>query len=295
MKLSLGDRVYNTVCYIVISILSLLVLYPVIYVISSSFSSPDAIQAGRVWLWPVDATVRGYQAVFANKDVWIGYRNTIMYTVVGTILSVATTMMAAYPLARKGLRGGSTIMFYFTVTMLFGGGLIPTYINIRNLGLMNSPWVLILPAMMNVYNMIVARTFIQSNIPSEMLEAAKIDGCSDFAFFFKMVLPLSKAIIAVLSLWCAVYFWNSYFDAFLYLQDSKYYPLQIILRDILVQSQMNAAMIQEMAQSGTISNYNLYLTLKYALIVVATVPMFCFYPFVQKHFVKGIMVGSVKG
>lgn len=287
-----NDRVYYCVCYTVAFILLLAVLYPILYVISASFSSGSAVTRGDVWLWPVDFSLEGYKAVFKYKNVWIGYRNTIFYTILGTSINLIVTMLCAYPMARKGLRGKKAIMLIFTFTMLFDGGMIPKYILMKNLGLLNTIWAIILPAAMSVYNMIVARTFIESNIPDELLEAAKIDGCNDCTFFFKVVLPLSKAVIAVLALWYAVSHWNSYFRAFLYLTDKNLYPLQIFLRDILVQNEVSAEMIDpEMA----LQLRNTQQILKYSLIVVSTAPLFCIYPFVQKHFVKGVMVGSVKG
>lgn len=292
MKTSKNDRIFYAICYAVILLLTLSVLYPILYIISSSFSSPDAVVAGKVKLLPVEPSLEGYRAVFRYKEVWMGYGNTIFYTVVGTFVNVAMTMICAYPLARTNLRGRGVITFLFTFTMIFSGGMIPNYLLMRGLGLLNTRWAMILPGAMSVYNMIVARTFIQSNISGDILEAAKLDGCSDCVFFFRIILPLSKSIIAVLSLWYAVGHWNAYFNAFLYLSDRNLYPLQIFLKNILVQSQMSAAMVES---GDAVQVRNTYVVLKYALIVVATLPLFFFYPFVQKHFVKGVMVGSVKG
>ena len=286
------DKLYYAVCYTITFMLLVLVLYPIIYVVSASFSSGSALARGDVWLYPVEISLKGYEAVFNYRSVWIGYRNTIFYTVTGTLINLAITLLCAYPLARKKLRGRGTIMFVFTFTMLFDGGMIPKYILMKNLGLLNSIWAILLPGAMSVYNMIVARTFIESNIPDELLEASKIDGCDDITFFRKVVLPLSKAVIAVLALWYAVAHWNSYFNAFLYLKDKELYPLQIFLRDILVQSEISADMVDpEVAQQMQ----NMQMILKYSMIVISTAPLFCVYPFVQKHFVKGVMVGSVKG
>ena len=220
-RLSNSDKVFYTVIGIVMFILTIIVLSPVIYIISASFSSSVAVTEGRVWLWPVDFSLEAYKAVFEYKDLWLGYRNTIFYVVVGTVMNVAVELVCAYPLARKDLWGRSAISFLFTFTMLFGGGMIPNYILVKNLGMLNTPWALLIPGLMSVYNVIVARTFIQNNIPDELLEASQIDGCNDFQFFFKMVLPLSKAIIAVLTLWHAVGHWNSYFSAFLYLRTAS--------------------------------------------------------------------------
>lgn len=287
------DNVFNAFTYVVVAILTLLVLYPIIYVVSASFSNSNAVAQGSVWLWPVDFTLDAYKAVLEYKDLWLGYRNTIFYTVVGTIINIIITMLCAYPMARKDLKGRNALSMYFTFTMLFSGGMIPNYLLVKTLGMTNTIWAMLIPGAMSVYNMIVARTFIQSNIPDELLEAAKIDGCDDFKFMYQVVLPLSKAIIAVLALWYAVGHWNSYFNAFLYITDNELYPLQIFLKEILVQSQISSEAISNAADA--VEMQNMKLLLKYAVIVVSTVPLFAFYPLAQKHFVKGVMIGSVKG
>lgn len=288
-----SDRAFYAVIAIVIAILTIIVLYPIVYIVSASFSSSNAVAEGRVWLWPVEFSTEAYKAVFAYKDLWLGYKNTIFYVVVGTILNVSMEMICAYPLARKNLWGRNAISFFLTFTMLFGGGMIPNYLLVKELGMLDTPAALIIPGAMSVYNVIVARTFIQNNIPDELLEASRIDGCSDFKFFFKILLPLSKAIIAVLVLWHAVGHWNSYFSAFLYITDKQLYPLQIFLKEILVQSNISSDVVGDVA--GALQMQNLKQLLKYAIIVVSTVPLFTFYPFVQKHFVKGVTIGSVKG
>lgn len=285
------DRWFYFFCHAVVTILTLLVLYPVIYIISASFSNSDMVVQGKVWLWPVDFSLQAYEIILKRPQIWNGYKNTIIYTVAGTLLNVAITLMCAYPMARKNLRGRGMIMFIFTFTMMFSGGMIPNYILVKNLGIMNTRWSVILPGAMSVYNMIVCRTFIENNIPDEMLEAAQIDGCSNTQFFIRMVLPLSKAILAVLTLWYGVSHWNSYFNAFLYLRDQELYPLQIFLKEILIQSeQLGGDDLIDVENISTI-----YVTLKYCIIVVSSAPLFCVYPFVQKHFQKGVMVGSVKG
>ena len=288
------DRLYYIICYTVIAILTLVVLYPIIYIISASFSNADSVVQGRVWLWPVDINLDAYKVLFNRKSIWVGYKNTIIYTVGGTVINLVITLMCAYPLARKNLRGRSAIMFLFSFTMLFNGGMIPNYVLVREMGLMNTRWSLMLPGAMSVYNMIVCRTFIQTNIPDEMLEAAQIDGCRDSQFFFRMVLPLSKPIIAVLALWYGVSHWNAYFNAFLYLKDQDLYPLQIFLKELLVQSEQMGETEVVLGNSAAVSQH-IYVTLKYAVIIISTLPLFCVYPFVQKHFQKGVMVGSVKG
>ncbi len=292
VKLCWQNRVFYAICYIVTAILTVVVLYPIVYIVSASFSSGSAITSGKVFLYPVDISLLGYKAVLKYQNVWIGYRNTLLYTVAGTFINVCLTLLCAYPLARKNLRGRGFFTMIFTFTMIFSGGMIPHYILMKKLGLINTIWSMLLPGGMSVYNMIVARTFIQNNIPDEMIEAARIDGCSDIRQFYKIVLPLSKAIIAVLALWYAVGHWNSYFNAFLYLSDKNLYPLQIFLKDILVQSSFNSDLLDPdiVAQME-----NLKTVLKYSMIVISTAPLFCFYPFVQKYFVRGVMIGSVKG
>lgn len=285
------DRVYYALCYTFISVLTLSVLYPIVYIISASFSSGAAIAAGRVWLFPVEFSLRGYQAVLKYDNVWIGYRNTIFYAVVGTMVNVAMTLICAYPLSRKNLRGRKWISLLFTFTMIFSGGMIPGYMLVKQLNMVNTVWAMLIPGAMSIYNMIVTRTFLQTTISDYLLEAAKIDGCSDFRFFFLIVLPLSKAVIAVIALFYAVGHWNAYFNAFLYLTDKNLYPLQIFLKDILVQNQFSADLVDPEIVAEM---QNMQAILKYSMIIVSTVPLFCFYPFTQRHFVKGVMIGSVK-
>jgi len=249
-----SDRVFYAVIGVVIAFLTIIVLYPIVYILSASFSSSNAVAEGRVWLWPIDFSLEAYKAVFNYSDLWIGYRNTIFYVVVGTVLNVAMEMICAYPLARKNLWGKGPIAFFMTFTMLFGGGMIPNYLLVKELGMLDSPLALIIPGAMSVYNVIVARTFIQNNIPDELLEASRIDGCSDFQFFFKILIPLSKAIIAVLVLWHAVGHWNSYFSAFLYITNEKLYPLQIFLKEILVQSNISSDVVGDIAGALQMQN-----------------------------------------
>lgn len=287
-----GDRVYLTVVHIVMAVILVLTLYPIIYVISSSFSSPQAVSTGQVRLWPVDFSLRGYKEVFDYRVVWIGYANTIFYTLAGTLLNVVLTLFAAFALSKKTLPGRGFFTFLFTFTMLFSGGLIPTYLVMRSLGIINTRWVMLLPGAINVYNMIVTRTFI-ANIPQELSEASAIDGCSDFRYFFAILLPLSKAVISVIALYYAVGHWNAYFNALIYLNDQKLFPLQVFLRDILVLNSVDASSILDPEEAQALEGMRDLL--KYALIVVSTVPIMCVYPFLQKFFAQGVMVGSVKG
>ena len=292
LKVCKEDKIYYAICYTVIIFLSLIVLYPMIYVLSASISSGSALMSGEVWLLPKDITFLGYKTILQYKNVWIGYRNTIFYTLLGTLINVVMTLFCAYPLTRKNLMGRKQITMLFTFTMLFSGGMIPNYILMKKLHLLNTVWVMIIPGALSVYNMIVTKTFIQSSIPEELLEASKIDGCDDIRYFFTILLPLSKAVIAVISLWYAVGHWNAYFNAFLYLTDKDLYPLQIFLKEILIQSKVNSEL---MDPEVALAMQNLQLILKYGMIVISTLPVFCLYPFAQKYFVKGVMIGSVKG
>lgn len=293
IKLSRDDRIFYIAVNIIMAIVLIVVLWPLIFIVSSSFSSKEAVLAGRVFLLPVDFSLEGYKAVFSTGEVLTGYRNTIFYTVVGTFLNVLLTMVGAYPLSRKDLPYRKVLMFLFTFTMIFSGGMIPTYILVSELGLLNSPLAMILPGALSVYNLIIARSFIETNIPHEVFEAAVIDGCSDFKYFCKVLFPLSGSVVAVLTLYYAVAHWNSYFNAFLYITDSKLYPLQLVLRNILIANQVDSAMVTDF--DAMTSKQGLADLMKYSLIVVSSVPVLVLYPFVQKHFVKGVMIGSVKG
>ena len=289
---TLGDKLFYAACYLITALFMLAVLYPLVYILSASFSSADAITSGRMWLYPVDFSLVGYKYILKYDAIWLGYRNTLFYTFAGTLINVAMTMTCAYGLSRRGMRGRRFFTMLFTFTMIFSGGMIPNYLLMKDLKILNTVWCMLLPGAISAYNLIVAKTFIENSIPGDLLEAARIDGCSDVRFFFSIVLPLSKAILAVLLLMYAAAHWNAYFNAFLYLTDKKLYPLQIFLRQILVQSNMSADMLdpEAMAQMQTLQQI-----LKYAVIVVSTAPMLCLYPFVQKYFRQGVMIGSIKG
>ena len=290
---SRDDLVYYIISGFIMSVLLVMALYPMVFVLSASFSSGDAVSSGKVILWPVELNLEGYKTVFRNNDILRAYWNTLLYTAAGTLINVSMALITAYPLSRRDLRGRGFLMLIFTFTMFFSGGMIPSYINISNLHLMNTFWVMVLPGALSVYNMIVTRTFIQTSIPYEMLEAASIDGCNDTKYFFSFVLPLSKAIIAVNTLFSAVNHWNTYFNAMIYLNDRDKFPLQNIMRELLVLNEMNLSDLVDPEQA--LLMLNSVAVLKYALIVVATVPILCAYPFAQKYFVKGVMIGSVKG
>ena len=290
---SVRDRVFNSTNNILLVVVFVVVLYPLVYIVSCSFSSTLAIYSGRVWIWPVGFQLVAYQKIFEYPPVLIGYRNTVFYTVVGTAINVFVTILAAYPLSRKDLAGRNVFMFVYTFTLIFSGGLIPTYLLVRSLGMLNTRWALLIPNAMHVFNVIITRTFFQQNIPQEMLDAAKIDGASDIQFIFRMVLPLSGAILAVITLFYAVGHWNAFFDAFIYLSTRRLYPLQIFLRDILVMNEVDASLFVDPKQMQAMQD--LRELLKYALIIVSSVPILLLYPFVQRYFVRGVMLGSIKG
>ena len=293
VRLSRQDKTYYGVVYTLVTLLTLIVLLPLTNVLACSFSAPESVASGKVLLWPVNFSVSGYERVFNTDEIWIGYANTLYYTIVGTFVNVFVTMICAYPLARRGLPYKSFFSFLFAFTMLFSGGLVPTYLLARSLHLLNTRLALIIPGAMGVYQMIVTRTFLVANIPQELLEMSQIDGCNDFRFFWSFVLPLSKAVIAVTAMQYAVGHWNSWFSAFLYLSDDKKYPLQMMLRRILVMNQIKAS--DYVDEETLVAMEGMADLLKYSLIVVATVPILCAYPFIQKYFVKGIMIGSLKG
>jgi putative aldouronate transport system permease protein len=293
MRQARSDAAFDTVNYVVLSLFFLSVLYPCVYVLSASFSSTNAVITGRVWLWPVEPSLRGYQAVFEYKAVWWGFYNSLIYAAFGTAISVTLTVMAAYPLSRTDFVGRGWISFAFLFTLMFSGGLIPTYLLVRNLGLLNTRWAMIVPSAVSVFNVLVTRTFFQTNIPPEMLEAARLDGASDLTFLARIVLPLSGPILAVITLFYAVGQWNSYFSALLYLDNQHLFPLQLVLRSILIQNQIDPSLI--MSEEDLIARQGLEDLLKYSLIVVATVPVMIIYPFAQKYFVRGVMIGAIKG
>ncbi|WP_270814641.1 carbohydrate ABC transporter permease [Hungatella effluvii] len=291
--LSRSDQVFYAVITVVLTLAFICVLYPCVFVLAASFSSGSAVQAGKVILWPVDFSLEGYKTVFNTSTVFTGFRNSLFYTVAGTSINIVVTMIAAYALSRRDLPGRNVLMLFFIFTMFFSGGMIPSYMLIQNLGLINTRWALLLPGAMSVYNMIVARTFIESSIPTELLEASKIDGCSDIRYFLSVVIPLSKSIIAVLVLFYGVGHWNQYFNAMIYLNSKHLYPLTIFLREILMADQIDPSTVTDpvlqaqLAQAAGV--------IKYALIVVSMIPVLIIYPFIQKYFVKGVMIGSVKG
>ncbi|MEG1149496.1 MAG: carbohydrate ABC transporter permease [Niameybacter sp.] len=293
IKESGADKIFVVFNYIILSIVLVLVLYPVIYVVSASFSSPQAVISGKVWLFPVEPTLMGYEAVFKNNQIMVGFKNSFIYMIGGTILNLAMTMLCAYPLAKKDLVGRNALTGIFIFTMYFSGGLIPSYMLIQKLGLLNTRWAMIIPVAMSVWNMIIARTYLQNTIPDTLYEAAEIDGCTPIGFFFRIALPLSAPILAVMTLYYGVAHWNTYFNAMIYLNDQELFPLQLILRNILILNNVDPTMMQDV--EAMVQKQGLVDLLKYSVIVVASVPVLCIYPFVQKYFVKGVMIGALKG
>lgn len=291
IKESAGDRIFVFAIYVILSLVLVAVLYPLIYIVSSSISSPSAVVSGKVWLWPVDISFRGFATIFKTPLIMTGYGNSLIYMAAGTLISVTLTVMLAYPLSRRTFFGRQGILMLVMFTMLFSGGLIPTYLVVKELGMIDSRLALLIPNAIWVWQVIIARSFFQSTIPSELVEASAIDGCSDWRFLGSVVLPLSKPILAVLVLMYAVGQWNAYFDALIYLKSDKLFPLQLVLRSIIIQNNSAGAMdIGIQVQRAQLAEL-----LKYSLIVVATLPVLIIYPFVQRYFVQGMLVGSVKG
>lgn len=285
------DVFFDTIIVIISIFLTIVMLYPIYFIMVASISSSLAVSSGQTWLFPKNITLIGYQKVFEDARIWIGYRNTIFYTLSGTLFSLFATLTAGYALAQKELPFRKIIMFIFTFTMFFNGGLIPTYIIISKLGLRNNPLVMIVPFAVNVYNLILARTFFATSIPKELTEAARLDGCSYTKFFIVIVLPLSKAIIAVLGLYYAVGYWNEFFRGLIYISDDNLIPLQLVLREILISNQA----FEDTASMSAMEEQRIADVMKYSLILISTIPVMCIYPFIQKYFTKGVMLGSLKG
>jgi len=292
IRSSKGDRVFEIAVTVTGILILILVLYPLIFVLSASFSDPDLVLRGEVKLLPKGFTLEPYRLVLENDDIWLGYRNTLFYTVAGTILNILLTVLAAYPLSRKDMPWRRPFLLIIIFTMYFNGGLIPTYLLVRDLGMYNTVWAILVPGAITTYNLLVAKTFFENSIPQEMYESAMLDGCSNIRMLYKIVLPLSSAIIAVLVLYYGVANWNSYFSALIYLQDKELYPLQIFLRDILLLNQTEQMGSNSVGMGDKIKMAE---GIKYSVIVVSSVPILILYPLAQKYFVKGVMIGAVKG
>ncbi|HET6484836.1 MAG TPA: carbohydrate ABC transporter permease [Spirochaetia bacterium] len=292
MRRAREDVIFDTLNYLMVTVFLLLILYPLYFILIASISNPDYVNRGAITFLPRGITFEGYARTFRESNVWRGYRNTLLYTTVGTSINVFLTMTAGYALSRKELAGRSVIMRLIVFTMLFSGGLIPTYLIVKGLGMTNTLWAMVIPNAVSAWNLIIARTYLQQSIPQELLEASLVDGCSYTRFFTAVVVPLSGAIIAVLALLYSVAHWNSFFTGLIYLQDYAKYPLQLILRDILLSYSASGAAddaktLQEMQRVADL--------MKYALILVASLPVMVLYPFLQRYFVKGVLVGAIKG
>ncbi|SMF64571.1 carbohydrate ABC transporter membrane protein 2, CUT1 family [Paenibacillus uliginis N3/975] len=293
--LSREDKIFNWINISVIGIITLIILYPLLFVVFASLSDPRQIFDNALLLWPRGFTLEGYKRVFDNPDIWMGFKNAVIYTGLGTAVNVMMTTLAAYPLSRRDFRGRNFITILFTFTMFFSGGLIPTYLVNQQLGIINTMWVMILPGAVSVYNMIIMRTYFQQNIPVELEESAFIDGATDMQLLIKVVLPLSTPIIAVMMMFYGVGRWNGYFDAMIYLSDRDLFPLQLILREILVQNQMGDVANQAIMTSNQSEVNMIKQSIKYAVVIVSSIPVLLFYPVVSKYFEKGIMIGAIKG
>lgn len=287
-----SERKFDIGVWIVAAVITLIVLYPLVFVLSASISNPADVATGRMWLIPMGINFNAYIQVFHDSQIWNGYWNTIRYTVIGTLLNVILTIMIAYPLSRKELPGRNLITLIIVFTMFFHGGLIPLYLVVKGLGMINTLWAMVIPTALSTFNIIVMRTYFQTNIPKELEDAAYIDGCSHFRLIWKIVLPLSKPVIAVIALFYAVGHWNAYFNALIYLQNPNLYPLQLVLRNILIMNQTTSFGISALGMQQQVM---LAESIKYAIIVIASIPVFIAYPFVQRYFVKGVMIGSLKG
>ena len=290
-----SDRVFNAVNYVFLTVILLAVAYPLYFMAIASFSDPHLVNNGKLWLIPRGITFEGYRRIFGDSRIWTAYLNTTIYTLGGVSVNLLVTIPAAYALSRRDLWGRNLVMALFTFTLLFGGGLIPTYLIIRSLGILNTRWVMIIPNAVAVWNLIIARTFFQTTIPADLLDASRMDGASNIRFFASVVIPISPAIIAVLALFYGVGHWNAFFEALIYLKDPELYPLQLVLRSILIMNE-SAAEMMEAADPDTVAEQQRIIeVIKYGLIMVASVPVLLLYPFLQKYFIKGVMIGALKG
>lgn len=288
-RLPWGDRVFLFFDYLIITAFLCVTLYPFLYVVSASISDPFALGRGEVWLWPVGFQFNSYKRVLGDPQIWSSYYNTIWFVVVGTSINLFLTTVTAYPLSRRYFGGRNKVMMFIAFTMFFSGGMVPTYLLVKSLGLMNQRLAVVLPMAISTWNMIIMRTFFEG-IPSELEEAAKIDGGNDLGILVRIFLPLSKPVIAVMVLFYAVAHWNSWFNAMLYINDTDKYPLQMLLRKILIQFDQNTIMVDVLQGRDVVGQ-----SIRYATIIVSTLPILCVYPFLQKYFVKGVMIGAIKG
>lgn len=292
---STEDRIFNVLNLLILSAVLFIVLYPLYFTVIASISDPVLVNTGQVYLYPRNVSLDGYKRVLANSEIWTGYRNTIFITVLGTLINLAVTIPAAYALSRRDMEGRNLIMALFTITMFFSGGLIPSYLVVRSMKMVNTFWALMIPGAISVYNLIVSRTYMQANIPLELQEAARIDGCSNTKILLRIVLPLSAPIIAVMALFYGINHWNAYFGALIYISKKELKPLQLILRDILFQTNYAAAAFSTDDAESVALQARIAEIIKYCVIIVSSLPVLMVYPFLQKYFTKGIMMGAIKG
>lgn len=289
------DRMVLGGIYVFVTFVAVVILFPLIYIVAASFSSATAVIDGKVWLWPVHPTFVAYLAVFHYPDVWESYINSVIYTLAGTALSVTLSVLFGYPLSRKEFDGKRVFTFLLLFAFLFNGGIIPLYLVVRDLGMLNTRWAMIIPGALSIFSVILAKTFFQTTVPEELIEAARTDGANEFTVLWRIVLPMSKPILAVLALIFAVGQWNSYFYALIFLDSQNLYPLQLVLREILVLNEASTSSITNLSPEQIQNFQELATLLKYSLIVIGSLPMFLLYPFAQKYFVKGMRIGSLKG
>lgn len=292
---SLDDRIVDTLVYVLGTLITVIAAYPLIFVLSASFSEPSSVITGKVVLWPVNFTVEGYKTILEYAGIWTGYRNTIFYTLIGTTINICLTLPAAYALSRADFKARGFFTAFFSFTMFFNGGLIPTYLVVKALGLVNNPAVLVILGAVSVWNMMITRTFFQGSIPHSLEEAAYLDGCSTTRLFLQIALPLSTPIIAVLVLFYAVGHWNNYFNALIYLSKAEHYPLQLYLRNVLILEDVSALMGDTEAVQEWLERLERKEAMKFGVVVVSSVPVLVLYPFLQKYFVKGMTIGAIKG
>ncbi|WP_430735783.1 carbohydrate ABC transporter permease [Metabacillus halosaccharovorans] len=286
--------IFDLCIYVICAIVFLIIAYPLYFVVIASVSDSTLVSTGKVLLFPKGFSLFGYQEIFQDARIWVGYKNTMIYSLLGTFVNLLLTLPAAYVLSRKEFRARRILMFFFVFTMFFNGGLIPTYLLMKDLQLIDTMWVFIIPFSVNVFNLIITRTFFETSIPNELFEAASIDGCNHFTFFLKVVLPLSKAVVSVIGLYYLVWHWNDFFTGLIYIRDYNLQPLQIVLRDILLSNQVFA---EGAGSGGAAGGYAQRYAdqIKYGVIIISTLPILIVYPFIQKYFEKGVMIGSVKG
>lgn len=293
MKKSLADKAFSIVDILIMLVVLIVFLWPIWFVIIASFSDPNLVNMGQVLVLPKGFNIDGYMKIFEYKEIWVGYGNSIFYTVVGTALSLSLSICLAYPLSDKSFRPRNAIMVFVMITMYFSGGLIPTYLLLKNLNIVNTRLAMIIPGLISVYNSLIIRSYFMQSIPSELKEAATLDGANSGQYLMKIVLPLSKAVFAVVGLYYAVAYWNNYTKGLYYIYDKDIMPLQNILRDLLMSSKMLVDVVADPEIAEMV--YEQSQTMKYGVIIVAALPMMILYPFIQKYFVKGVMVGAVKG